>query len=223
MRRRKDYFLPFRIFMLALTAGVLYLGGRLVWEEIQGQRVHQEIMELGKISYNQTFLEEIAKMDGLISVSPVYEIPVKLRWGDYSMETAFTVLDFDEFQMTGTAPEEIEMGNTPLLLIGKDTLTGLTDIYGNGISKRNLQKFWEIEDTPALEYCVTDSSEETDTPIWRPCLAVGCLTSPSEGIYISLSQASSLTEILPPVEKILLTTQGVKFFARVATIGCVKK
>lgn len=204
MRRTRGYFLPFRLLLIGLTLTVLYLGGRLVYEEAQNVKVHQEIVDLGNISYDEAFLEEIAKMDGFLSVSPVHEIPVKLRWGDYTMETTFTALDLDEFQMKGTAPEEIEVGNTPLLLIGKNTLTELTDLYGNAISKRNLQKFWESADIPVMEYSLTDTASD----LWRPCLAVARLTSPSKGIYIPLSQVSSLTEILPPVKKVLLTTQG---------------
>ncbi|MDQ9827115.1 hypothetical protein RFZ44_28035, partial [Acinetobacter sp. 163] len=79
--------------------------------------------------YDEAFLEEISKAEGFLSVSPVYEIPVKLRWEDYTMDATFTAVDMKEFQMTGNAPEEISLGNTPALFIGKDALNGLTDSY----------------------------------------------------------------------------------------------
>ena len=93
MRRTKRGFLPFRLLLLGMGVLVLYLGGRLGWEEVQGQKQHQKMLDLGEISYDERFLEEIQKMEGFLSVSPVYEIPVRLRWGDYTTDTTFTALE----------------------------------------------------------------------------------------------------------------------------------
>lgn len=94
---------------MGMAVSVLYLGGQLIYGEIQSRKVHQEIVELGELSYDEAFLEEISKAEGFLSVSPVYEIPVKLRWKDYTMDATFTAVDMKEFQMTGNAPEEISL------------------------------------------------------------------------------------------------------------------
>lgn len=219
-KKPKRHFFPLWLLFFGMAVCVLYLGGRLIYGEIQSRKVHQEIVELGELSYDEAFLEEISKAEGFLSVSPVYEIPVKLRWEDYTMETSFTVLDFDEFHMTGTAPEMIEIGNTPILLIGEKALSGFTDFFGNPISEKTIKKFWASADVPTLEYTLSGDGQSvssgaettslTDTVLWRPCLAAGCLTAPSEGIYVPLAQLDSLTPTIPEVEKVLLKTQGTK-------------
>lgn len=226
MRRTKRGFLPFRLLLLGMGVLVLYLGGRLGWEEVQGQKQHQKMLDLGEISYDERFLEEIQKMEGFLSVSPVYEIPVRLRWGDYTTDTTFTAVDMEEFQMTGNAPEEISLGNTPVLFMGKDALNGLTDSNGHTISQKGLKKLKASSEE--LEYCLQEeiaagigagsqastaqgsSGNDSEIQLWLPCIAVGDLTSPSDGIYIPITQISALTEGLPPVKKVLLTTQGTK-------------
>lgn len=215
-KKPKRHFFPFWILLLGMAVSVLYLGGQLIYGEIQSRKVHQEIVELGELSYDEAFL----------SVSPVYEIPVKLRWKDYTMDATFTAVDMKEFQMTGNAPEEISLGNTPVLFIGKDALNGLADSYGHTISQNGLKKLKASSEE--LEYCLQEESaagvgagaqastaqgsrgNDSEIWLWRPCIAVGDLISPSDGIYIPITQTSALTEGLPPVKKVLLTTQGVR-------------
>lgn len=221
-KKPKRHFFPFWLLLLGMAVSVLYLGGQLIYGEIQSRKVHQEIVELGELSYDEAFLEEISKAEGFLSVSPVYEIPVKLRWEDYTMDATFTAVDMKEFHMTGNAPEEISLGNTPVLFIGKDALNGLTDSYGHTISQNGLKKLKASSEE--LEYCLQEESaagaqastaqgsrgNDSEIWLWRPCIAVGDLTSPSDGIYIPITQTSALTEGLPPVKKVLLTTQGTK-------------
>lgn len=218
-----------RLFILCFTIITLFLTAHLIYEEYQENKLHQEIITLEKIPYDEAFLTEIQKLDGFLSVSPVYEIPVKLRWGDYTMDTTFTAVDFETFRSTGTGVPEIETGNTPILLIGKDTISNFTDPYGHAISQKSIQKFWASAETPVLEYCfpedtfsgnlstnsensisISVSTIPSDNLLWRPCLAAGQLTNPSEGIYLPLMQLKNLTDSIPPVRKILLTTKGVK-------------
>ena len=225
-KKPKRHFFPFWILLLGMAVSVLYLGGQLIYGEIQSRKVHQEIVELGELSYDEAFLDEISKAEGFLSVSPVYEIPVKLRWEAYTMDAIFTAVDMKEFQMTGNAPEEISLGNTPVLFIGKDALNGLTDSYGHTISQNGLKKLKASSEE--LEYCLQEESaagvgggaqastaqgsrgNDSEIWLWRPCIAVGDLISPSDGIYIPITQTPALTEGLPPVKKVLLTTQGTK-------------
>ena len=75
-------------------------------------------------------LKEVQKIDGLVSFTPVQEIPVELRLGEYTMNTVFQAADLAELHMKGNGPDKIQVGNTPVLLIGKNALSSMTD--GNG-------------------------------------------------------------------------------------------
>ena len=44
-KKPKRHFFPFWILLLGMAVSVLYLGGQLIYGEIQSRKVHQEIVE----------------------------------------------------------------------------------------------------------------------------------------------------------------------------------
>lgn len=138
----------------------MYLAVYLAAGIPEEQREYQEIVSFGKTVYDQKLLKEVQKIDGLVSFTPVQEIPVELRLGEYTMNTVFQAADLAELHMKGNGPDKIQVGNTPVLLIGKNALSSMTDGNGRRISKKELQKFWEGSEKH-LQYRMTDQSESS--------------------------------------------------------------
>ena len=94
-----------------MAAGVLYLAVYLAAGIPEEQREYQEIVSFGKTVYDQKLLKEVQKIDGLVSFTPVQEIPVELRLGEYTMNTVFQAADLEELHMKGNGPDKIQVGN----------------------------------------------------------------------------------------------------------------
>lgn len=234
MRRRKAgrTFWPLLIAAAGMAGGILYLTVRLALGAAGAEREYQSIVSLGKYTYDAAFLEEAEKIQGLVSLSPVMEIPIRLRMESYTMETVLQAVDLDEFQMEGCVSGEIAVGNTPVLLIGEQELSKMTDEYGHSISEKERAVFWESEELRMLEYClIGGSAQETGGPeesdgaamesgeIWMDCVAAGYLTSPEDGVYISYAQGQKLLEgeAFAP-EKALLTVRGKENYEKAAEL-----
>lgn len=157
---KRKHFLPLTVTGIAMAAGILYLAVYLAAGIPEEQREYQEIVSFGKTVYDQKLLKEVQKIDGLVSFTPVQEIPVELRLGEYTMNTVFQAADLAELHMKGNGPDKIQVGNTPALLIGKNALSSMTDGNGRRISKKELQKFWEGSEKH-LQYRMTDQSESS--------------------------------------------------------------
>lgn len=154
---KRRHFWPLAVTGTVMVAGILYLTVRLAAGIPAERRVYQEIVSFGKAVYNQELLKEVQKTEGLVSFTPVQEIPVELKLGEYTMNTVFQAADLTELQMQGKGPDKIQVGNTPVLLIGKNVLSSMTDGNGRRISKKELQKFWEGKEKH-LQYRRTDQS-----------------------------------------------------------------
>ena len=157
---KRKHFRPLTVTGIAMAAGVLYLAVYLAAGIPEEQREYQEIVSFGKTVYDQKLLKEVQKIEGLVSFTPVQEIPVELRLGEYTMNTVFQAADLEELHMKGNGPDKIQVGNTPVLLIGKNALSSMTDGNGRRISKKELQKFWEGSEKH-LQYRMTDQSESS--------------------------------------------------------------
>ncbi len=78
---KRKHFWPLTVTGIAMAAGVLYLAVYLAAGIPEEQREYQEIVSFGKTVYDQKLLKEVQKIDGLVSFTPVQEIPVELRLG----------------------------------------------------------------------------------------------------------------------------------------------
>lgn len=152
---KRIHFWPLTVTGAAMAAGILYLMVRLIAGIPAEHREYQEIVSLGKAAYDQELLKEVRKIEGLVSFTPVQEIPVELKLGEYTMNTVFQAADLAEIHMKGKGPDKIQVGNTPVLLIGKNVLSSMTDGNGRRISKKELQKFWEGNEK-YLQYRMAD-------------------------------------------------------------------
>lgn len=230
---KKRHFYPMFILGAVFITGILYLLIRLAVSFLTGMTgEYQAVVSLGNMTYDQRLLKQVEKIQGLVSFSPVLEIPVELKLDDYTMSTVLLAVDLKEFKMEGKTYRDMEIGNIPMLLAGKNTLKHLKDPYGHTISKRRLAAFWEksnkglqyhiaedgLENTESSSHENTEKSGSIETD-WAECQAAACLSNPSEGIYISLEQGRDLLEGTGlDCRKSLLTVRGKEAFEKARAV-----
>lgn len=230
---KKRHFYPMFILGAVFITGILYLLIRLAVSFLTGMTgEYQAVVSLGNMTYDQRLLKQVEKIQGLVSFSPVLEIPVELKLDDYTMSTVLLAVDLKEFKMEGKTYRDMEIGNISMLLAGKNTLKHLKDPYGHTISKRRLAAFWEksnkglqyhiaedgLENTESSSHENTEKSGSIETD-WAECQAAACLSNPSEGIYISLEQGRDLLEGTGlDCRKALLTVRGKEAFEKARAV-----
>lgn len=213
MKRKKKKLYGTDIIFLLLFAMLfvvlLWFGIQLILGLRAEKKVCQSLVALNKMEYNEDFLEEAQKIRGIRSITPVLEIPVKLRAKNYTMDAVWLGVDLSELNMKITQSNEMPIGSTPILLLGKGSLAAMVDNNGHTISEKKQKEFLEQFKEIEWQYCM--GTEEDDVlEEWKPCLVAGILSNPSEDIYLSYEQARVYTKKYgnQSVPKVLLTVQG---------------
>jgi len=202
--------------IVLLVMALLWFTVHLIRDYYSGKKICQSEIMLVDMEYNEEFLKEANKIPGIRSVTPILEIPVKLRAEGYTMETTLLGVNLEELIMTVRESNEVPIGNTPVLLLGEKSISIMTDANGHQISEKKkkelLSRYMEID----WQYCYISMDEvgnSNEVEDWKPCLIAGVLSSPADEIYLPYEQAENYKEMLPaqiPITKILVTVQGEK-------------
>lgn len=212
MRPRKKHEtsdMVFALFLILIFAALLGFGVQVLRKARSSQKLCQSVVSLNKIQYDEDFLSEAAKIPGIRSVTPVLELAVRFRAGDYTMETTWLAADLELLDKKAAAAAPVSVGNVPVLLLGEKSLAGMVDSNGQTISEKKqkeyLSQFQEIE----WQYQLAGTEESRQT-VWLPCQVAAVLSEPEEGIYLSYGQGVSLVGLSASqsVSRILLTVQG---------------
>ncbi|MCI8881419.1 MAG: hypothetical protein HFH93_05720 [Lachnospiraceae bacterium] len=199
-----------------LVMALLWFTVRLIGDYISGKKICQAEIMLTDMEYNEEFLEEAEQISGIRSVTPIIEIPAKIRADGYTMEISLQGVDLTKLIMTVKESNEVQVGNTPVLILGENSIAMMEDVNGHKISEKKqkelLDRYQEID----WQYCLVgidkiESSNELE--YWESCLIAGILSSPADGIYLPYEQAENYAEKLSgqiPITKILVTVQGEK-------------
>ncbi|MDD3797156.1 MAG: hypothetical protein PHE06_14560 [Lachnospiraceae bacterium] len=181
-------------------------------------RIIQKIEDLGGIEYNEAFLEAAKKIPGIRSISPVLEIPVQLKLGEYTMDASLLGVSLKECEMKMKQSQEVILGQKPVLLLGEKALAALTDSNGHTISESQLKQLLASFDQQKLQYSLTEASGEKEMDekkslslSWKDCQIAGIMSAPDDKIYLPYEQAEELALSSvsgTKVKKVLMTMQG---------------
>lgn len=150
----------FFLCILGLAIAVAASGISLLQQSRAADQIFQGVISLGKISYNKEFLKEAEKIPGIVSVTPVRRVPVRLKAEGYTMEAEVIGVDLSELSMTGTKAAEIRQGSNPVFFLGRKSLSGMTDHNGHKISEKMQKKLLENFEKINWQYQLTGGDNE---------------------------------------------------------------
>ncbi|WP_243243815.1 hypothetical protein [Ruminococcus sp. D54t1_190329_F1] len=168
-------------------------------------------------------MKKAKKIEGIKEIWPVVEIPVTIKIEDYTETATFLGINLNAF---GENPEQNDLGNTPVLLLGSKALQNMKDSNNHSISKKQQEKFLQMGENLTISYALSENTKElsgaADYPVsltgheeneqqtvYLPCKVTA--VTENEDIYIPLSQAQELcSEIGEPLKitKIYLKVNG---------------
>ncbi len=200
--------------ILCLCVLLAWFGGLLFTRMQSARKLCQEVVPLGRLVYDEAFLEEAGKLPGLRSITPVCEVTVRLAAGDYTMETMLLGTDLQILSMTVAASEDTAVGSAPVLLLGRNSLSGMADHNSHTISEKKqrelLENFRETE--WSYQIAASGGNVQGGSDTWLPCTVAAVLKEPSDAVCISYEQAMELSGRTPgtgePVTSVRLTVQG---------------
>lgn len=198
------------VFSFLLGMAAVLLSGSLLYARLGGRGEYQELISLSGMSYDEELLSEAARIPGLRSLSPVLEIPVRLKVDAYEMETVWLAVDLEELSMKAVYAVDTGIGNTPVLLLGENSLAALQDQNGHSLSQTNQKKLLENYENLEIQYCL-NTAEASIRENWQPCRVAGILRAPAENIYLPYGQGTMIcreNSLNVSVEKVLLTVEG---------------
>ena len=214
-KNRIDSFTCFVGFLLILA---LFFSIKLFLGIQDGKKQYSALVSLGDLTYDDDFLKKAKKIEGIKEIWPVVEIPVTIKIEDYTETATFLGIDLNAF---GENPEQNDLGNTPVLLLGSKALQN-----NHSISKKQQEKFLQMGENLTISYALSENTKElsgaADYPVsltgheeneqqtvYLPCKVTA--VTENEDIYIPLSQAQELcSEIGEPLKitKIYLKVNG---------------
>ena len=185
----------FCVFLLCICALILFLFFRLFLGMQDEKKTYTTLVPLGDLAYDSDFLKNTAKIKGIREIYPVAQIPVTLKIEDYTESTTFYGIDFNAFAKN---PAEDSPGNTPILLLGKNSLANMKDSNGHQISKKQQEKYLQMGEKLSIAYSLKEAaapdSLTSAASTWLPCRAAAVLKTQDTEIYIPISQAKALCQ-----------------------------
>ncbi len=134
---------------MILISLTLFFFLRLTYEIQKEKQQYTILISLGNLSYDQDFLKKASKINRLQGIWPVVEIPVAIKIEDYTKATVFCGIDLNAFtEISG----QDNLGNTPRLLLGSNSLENMKDSNGHTISKKQQNKYLKMRKQLAITY-----------------------------------------------------------------------
>lgn len=219
-KKKADSFTGF--FLLLVLLAMFFLI-RLLAGILDERKTYTALVSLGEIPYNEEFLNQAAKIEGIQEIWPVVEIPVTIKIEDYTESTCFLGIDLNAFSRD-KAPEEF--GSTPFLLLGNKSLQDMKDSNGHSISQKQQKKYLKAGENLPITYFVSEDNSvpqgdditADNSSSFLPCTMGKLLENDSTQIYIPLSQAQSICQkagLSMKVTQILVKVKGKANLERV--------
>ncbi len=173
--------------IVMLAAGVLCL-----WLSLRGvdfwlrQQRDYEISIRLEAGLTEEVVKEIGKIEGVRAFAPFLSCNIRLRLQEYTLETQVLGIDLDSYPLKWKqAQEEITLGNTVVLFVGREAFSSLADDHGNSPGKSEIAQW--MEQYQELELTLTDDKGRE-----RKANIGGIVEEPSTGLYMSGEQMQEL-------------------------------
>ena len=151
-KNRIDSFTCFVGFLLILA---LFFSIKLFLGIQDGKKQYSALVSLGDLTYDDDFLKKAKKIEGIKEIWPVVEIPVTIKIEDYTETATFLGIDLNAF---GENPEQNDLGNTPVLLLGSKSLQNMKDSNNHSISKKQQEKFLQMGENLTISYALSENT-----------------------------------------------------------------
>lgn len=218
----------FTCLVFLLLAMVFFFFIQLLVGMQEEKKQYTFLVSLGDITYDEDFLKKAAKIKGIKEIWPVVEIPVTIKIEDYTEATTFLGIDLNAF---GKNPNQENLGNTPMLLLGEKSLQNMKDSNGHSISKKQQEKYLKMGKNLNVFYFMSGEKEKENSVFlnnlkslaqnseieiqntYLPCKVAAVMEKESDNIYIPFSQAQNLCSEAgkqPKITKVFLKINGKK-------------
>lgn len=198
---RKKKINGFTCFLMILISLTLFFFLRLTYEIQKEKQQYTILISLGNLSYDQDFLKKASKINGLQEIWPVVKIPVTIKIEDYTKATVFCGIDLNAFtEISG----QDNLGNTPRLLLGSNSLENMKDSNGHTISKKQQNKYLKMGEQLAITYTLDSIDSNKSSTEYSSSISDSSFTtmdSPGNNISPMSCLPCKVAAILP--EKII--------------------
>ncbi|MCI8464786.1 MAG: hypothetical protein HFI63_02835 [Lachnospiraceae bacterium] len=193
-----------------LAVFFLLFGIRIVRQLCEEKLQYQSVVSLEGLEWEGDLEEELEKIRGISSFTLALEVPIRLKAEEYTMDITVIGVELDRLEKQISRSQETPLGNTPVLLLGEESLSEMTDRNGHKASEEKQKELLERSGEILWQYCLI--GEET-LESWNPCLIAGTMYTPAGEIYMPFGQAKALVGT-EETSKFLLSVRGKENYER---------
>lgn len=129
---------------------------------------------------------ELKKLRGIQRFQPVDTVHAVIKLEGYTLETQIKGISLEEYPLKWQKAEETyELGNTPLLFMGKDCFASFSDEGGNEPGQSEINAW--MKELPELEVTLTDEEGEA-----RKARIGGILADPAGAVCMEVNQMEEI-------------------------------
>lgn len=165
-----------------------FLGLLLIVGAVRGVKWYQKekstygFAVTSQTDWTQRDISELKKLQGIQKFQPVDTVNATIKLEGYMLETQIKGVNLKEYPLKWQkAGETYELGNTPLLFMGKDCFASFSDDSGNGPGESEIRAW--MENLQELEATLTDEKGNVQN-----ARIGGILKSPSGAVCMEQGQ-----------------------------------
>ncbi len=168
----------------AIAACILFLSGKAkAWQ--QGQGLCKMAVQAGNDLTGEV-VAEFEKLPGIASFLPVDTAMVKVKMGDYTLETEVMGVGIGEYPLEWEAAEpKMRLGNQAMLFVGEGCFASFLDSNGYAPTKGQIEKW--LQDYSQLEVTLTDENDHS-----REARICGILKEPAVRVCMEKGQMQEI-------------------------------
>lgn len=126
-------------------------------KQCQKEQKRYHFTAASQTAWTKRDVAQLKKLNGILKFEPVASVNAVIKLGCYTLETELKGICLEEYPIRLQSSEHTyDLGNTPLLFIGKDCLASFADAHGNAPAKSELDSWTQNYQT--LTLTITDDA-----------------------------------------------------------------